>query len=79
VVAEPWAEVYIDGKLFAVTAPRLGAHHAAARAVHFLKLVNPHFEPASRELRITQGETMHVEVKLIEKARPPAHAGAETP
>jgi hypothetical protein len=76
VVAEPWAEVYIDGKLFAVTPTAERIMLPPGR--HFLKLVNPHFEPASRELRINQGETEHVEVKLVEKLDP-KRAGAETP
>ena len=68
VVADPWAEVYIDGKLFAVTP-------TAERIVlppgrHFLKLVNPHYEPLSREVRINQGETTRVVATLSEKARP---------
>jgi serine/threonine-protein kinase len=76
VVADPWAEVYIDGKLFAVTP-------TAERIVlppgrHFLKLVNPHYESLSREVRINQGETTRVMATLTEK-RDPARPGAPTP
>jgi hypothetical protein len=76
VVADPWAEVYLDGKRFAVTP-------TAERIVlppgrHFLKLVNPHYEPLSREVRITQGETTRVVATLTEK-RTPSPAGAPPP
>jgi hypothetical protein len=76
VVADPWAEVYVDGKLFAVTP-------TAERIVlppgrHYLKLVNPHYEALSREVRINQGETTRVVATLSEK-RDPARPGAPPP
>ncbi len=62
VVADPWAQVYIDGKLVAVTptAERL----MVAPGRHFIKLVNPHFDVATRAVRVDQGQVVRVEVAL---------------
>jgi serine/threonine-protein kinase len=68
-VVDPWAEVYIDGKLFAVTPTARPIMVAPGR--HFIKLSNPHYQIASHEVRVNQGETTRLEVKLESKGTPP--------
>ena len=72
--ADPWAQVYVDGKLTTVTPSAERIMVAPGR--HFIKLVNPHFEVASREVRIDQGQSIAVDVVLTPKAGPQVLPGA---
>jgi hypothetical protein len=73
VVVDPWAEVYVDGKLLAVTPSSEPLMLTPGR--HFVKLENPHFQASSREVRIARGKTARIEVKLEDK--PKALGGAQ--
>jgi eukaryotic-like serine/threonine-protein kinase len=61
-VVDPWAEVYADGKLFAVTPT---AEHLPLRVGrHFLKFVHPQYGELSREVNVTAGELLRLEIRL---------------
>ncbi|MDB4973983.1 MAG: Serine/threonine protein kinase PrkC, regulator of stationary phase [Myxococcaceae bacterium] len=64
VVADPWAEVYADGKLLAVTPTAERLPLRAGR--HFLKFVHPHYGSSSREVTVERGEVSRIEVRLPE-------------
>ena len=66
--ADPWAQVYVDGKLAAVTPTAERIMVAPGR--HFIKLANPHYEVVSREVRIDQGQTQRIEAVLTPKPAP---------
>ncbi len=68
--ADPWAEVYVDGKLVAVTPTAERIMVAPGR--HFIKLVNPHFDVSSHAVRVDQGQVVHVDATLQPKAALPA-------
>ncbi len=65
VVVDPWAEIHVDGKLFAVTPTARPVMVAPGK--HFLKFVNPHYEMASREVEVKRGETKQIQVQLTPK------------
>ncbi|MCS6799788.1 MAG: protein kinase [Myxococcota bacterium] len=62
VVADPWAEVWIDGQKVAVTptAQRI----ALTPGRHFLRLRNPHFREHERQVIVRSGRVERVEVAL---------------
>ncbi|MDB4989084.1 MAG: Serine/threonine protein kinase PrkC, regulator of stationary phase [Myxococcaceae bacterium] len=64
-VVDPWAEVYADGKLIAVTPTAERVPLRAGR--HFLKFVHPHFGQSSREITVKQGRVEHIEVRLLDR------------
>jgi eukaryotic-like serine/threonine-protein kinase len=68
VVAEPWAEVYANGKLLGVTPLAERLPLPAGR--HFLNFKNPHYETATREVLIRPGEVQQLQVRLLERAGP---------
>ena len=74
VIADPWAQVYVDGKLVTVTPTAERIMVAPGR--HFIKLVNPHFEVSSSEVRVDQGQVVRVEATLTPKASAPAQGAA---
>jgi hypothetical protein len=67
-VVDPWAEVYADGKLLAVTPTAERLRLRPGR--HFLKFVHPHYGSTSREVTITRGKLEQVDVRLIENPPP---------
>jgi eukaryotic-like serine/threonine-protein kinase len=71
-VVEPWAEVYADGKLLAVTPTAERLRLRAGR--HFLKFVHPHYGATTREITIVQGKVQQVDVRLVEGTEPAAPA-----
>lgn len=73
VVVDPWAEVYVDGKLLGITP--FAEPLMLAPGVHYVKLENPHFQQATREVRIVRGETLRLETKLQEKPKGAAAGG----
>jgi hypothetical protein len=62
VVVDPWAEVYVDGRLLTVTPSAERFMLAPGR--HFVKLVHPQFEPVTREVRIERGTPYRLKVAL---------------
>ncbi|HEX5656348.1 MAG TPA: serine/threonine-protein kinase [Polyangiales bacterium] len=66
VVVDPWAEVYADGKLLAVTPT--AQRFKLSRGRHYLRFVHPLLEPAAREVMIERGKVMRVEVQLHDRA-----------
>jgi eukaryotic-like serine/threonine-protein kinase len=67
--ADPWAQVYVDGKLVTVTPTAERIMVAPGR--HFIKLVNPHFDVSAREIRVEQGQFVLVEATLTPKVVTP--------
>jgi serine/threonine-protein kinase len=67
-VVDPWAEVYADGKLLAVTPTAERLRLRPGR--HFLKFVHPHYGASSREVIITRGKLERVDVRLVDNAPP---------
>ncbi len=66
VVVDPWAEVYADGKLLAVTPT--AQRFKLSRGRHFLRFVHPLLEPEAREVIIGRGQVLRVEVQMHERA-----------
>lgn len=64
--AQPWAEVYIDGKFYDVTP--FASSITLTPGGHTLEFRNKYFEPTSKEVHIVPGETTRVSVELT---RPP--------
>jgi len=62
VVADPWADVYVDGELVATTptAERI----ALAAGKHYVKYKNPYFETHTMEIIVAPGETQRIEATL---------------
>jgi hypothetical protein len=62
VVADPWADVYVDGELVATTptAERI----ALAAGKHYVKYKNPYFETHTMEIVVQAGETQRLEAAL---------------
>lgn len=69
VVVDPWAEVYADGKLLAVTPT--AERFRLSRGRHYLRFVHPLLEPEAREVVIEADQTMRVEVQLHERTPAP--------
>jgi hypothetical protein len=65
VLVEPWAEVWIDGKL-AETTPFAKAL-SLPEGEHEIVLKNPHFAADSRKLSIKRGATETLKVSLVRK------------
>jgi serine/threonine-protein kinase len=76
VVAEPWADVYIDGEL-AVTTPS-ASRIPLPPGTHYLKFVNPFYQEHTLSVQITTAETNAVHVVLVPK-HTGAHAAAMAP
>jgi hypothetical protein len=67
VVAEPWADVFVDGELVATTPSATRIPLAPGR--HFVKLANPFYQDHMAEVVIKSGET-----QMVEAALKPKHA-----
>jgi serine/threonine-protein kinase len=63
VVADPWAEVYVDGQHVATTPTARPISLPPGR--HFLKLSNPYFQHVDREIRVRPGELSRLEIELL--------------
>jgi len=72
VLADPWAEVHVDG-VHVETTP-FAAPIPLLPGVHYVKLTNPYFKPVTREITIETGRTVEVVEKL---ALEPSSAAAE--
>jgi serine/threonine-protein kinase len=72
VLADPWAEVYVDG-VHMETTP-FANPIPLTPGVHYIKLTNPYFKPLTREIQVETGRTVEVVEKL---ALEPASAAAE--
>lgn len=62
VVAEPWADVFLDGEKIGTTPMGHPIHVSAG--THFLRFSNPFFQAADREVSIEPGENTLVQVTL---------------
>ena len=67
VVVEPWAEVHVDGRLRVITPTAERMELTPGR--HFFKFVNPHYEPATREIAVEEGKLVHIDVRLAERPK----------
>jgi serine/threonine-protein kinase len=67
VLADPWAEVYIDGQLAEVTP--FAKPLRLAEGEHLVELKNPYYAPESRVVRIVPGTTRTVRVTLSPSKR----------
>jgi len=76
VVAEPWADVFVDGEL-AVTTPS-AARIPLPPGTHYLKFVNPFYQEHALTVQIRTGETNAVHVVLVPK-QTGTHAAARAP
>ncbi|HET8934621.1 MAG TPA: serine/threonine-protein kinase [Polyangiales bacterium] len=72
VVAEPWADVFVDGELV-VTTPS-AARIPLPPGTHYLKFVNPFYQEHSLTVQIRTGETNAVHVVLVPKQTAAARA-----
>jgi serine/threonine protein kinase len=72
VVAEPWADVFVDGELV-VTTPS-AARIPLAAGTHYLKFVNPFYQEHSLSVQIRTGETNAVHIVLVPKQTAAARA-----
>jgi serine/threonine-protein kinase len=72
VVAEPWADVFVDGELV-VTTPS-AARVPLPPGTHYLKFVNPFYQEHSLTVQIRTGETNAVHVVLVPKQTAAARA-----
>ena len=68
VVAEPWADVYVDGELAATTPSAMRIPLSPGR--HYVKLVNPFYQDHVAEVVVQSGQTHWVQAVLE-----PKHAG----
>jgi serine/threonine-protein kinase len=67
VIVDPWAEVYVDGRLVDVTPMARAAPVGEGR--HRLELKNPYYEPVTRDLLVQRGATQTVKVALTARKR----------
>jgi serine/threonine-protein kinase len=72
VVAEPWADVFVDGELV-VTTPS-AARVPLPPGTHYLKFVNPFYQEHTLSVQIRTGETNAVHVVLVPKQTAAARA-----
>jgi serine/threonine-protein kinase len=61
-VVDPWAEVYVDGRLLTVTPT--AERFMLAPGVHYVKLVHPQYQPLTREVDIERGKLTQLRVAL---------------
>jgi serine/threonine-protein kinase len=74
VLADPWAEVHVDG-VHVETTP-FASPIMLAPGTHYVKLVNPYFKAVTREIVVETGKT----VKVIEKLElEPSNRGPKEP
>ncbi len=69
VVADPWAEVYVDGQLV-VTTPS-ATPIALPPGRHYVKFRNPYYSEVDREVRVRTGVTETLDVEMV--PRPSLH------
>lgn len=62
VVAEPWAHVYVDGKLMETTPFAEPLRLTPGR--HYVRLEHPQTKPVRREVELVAGETLLLDVSL---------------
>jgi len=72
VVAEPWADVFVDGELV-VTTPS-AARIPLPPGTHYLKFVNPFYQEHTLSVQIRTAETNAVHVVLVPKQTAAARA-----
>jgi hypothetical protein len=65
VVVEPWAEVYVDGKLIDTTP--FSKALAIPEGEHKIELKNPFFEKETRKVSIKRNTTSTLKVALAKK------------
>jgi serine/threonine-protein kinase len=58
IVADPWAEVHVNGRHVETTP--FANPIALAPGVHYVKLVNPYFKSVSREITVETGKTIEI-------------------
>ncbi len=80
VVAEPWADVFVDGQKLATTptAERI----ALSPGKHFVRFSNPYFKQVDHEVNVVTGEVQSVSVvlePLKEGARPLPNGNGRNP
>jgi serine/threonine protein kinase len=74
VVVDPWAEVYVDGRLLTVTPSAERFMLAPGR--HFVKLVHPQYQAVTREVTIERGKPYRLKAALT---TPLARLGSPKP
>ncbi len=67
VIAEPWAEVYVDGEHVATTPSAQRIPLPPGR--HYVKFKNPYFKEQSTEIFVRPGQTQRLRVQLAPKAQ----------
>jgi serine/threonine-protein kinase len=72
VVAEPWADVFVDGELV-VTTPS-AARIPLPPGTHYIKFVNPFYQEHTLSVQIRTAETNAVHVVLVPKQTAAARA-----
>lgn len=65
VTANPWAEVFIDGKSMGISPT--AKHFAVQAGTHYVKAVNPFFEPVVKTVTVKATEHQHVVIELTEE------------
>jgi serine/threonine-protein kinase len=65
IVADPWADVYVDGELVATTPT--SQRIALPPGRHFVKYKNPYFQDHSTEIYVRPGQVQKVEAQLVRK------------
>ena len=68
VVVDPWAEVFVDGRLLTVTPTAERFMLSPGR--HFVKLVHPQYQPVTKEIRIERGKLSRLKVALTSPLKP---------
>ena len=61
-VVDPWAEVYVDGRLLTTTPT--AERFMLAPGVHYEKLMHPNFQPVTREVQIERGKVAELRATL---------------
>lgn len=73
VIADPWAEVHIDGKHVQTTP--FARPVPISPGVHYVDLIHPLFEPVRKEITVKPRETIKMREKLAMKPKTPGSPG----
>ena len=65
-VVQPWAHVYVDGRLVATTPTALAVPLTPGR--HFVRLENPFFQPYEEEITVRRGQMFTLRATLTRMA-----------
>jgi hypothetical protein len=65
VVADPWADIYVDGEQVATTPT--SARIALPPGRHYVKYKNPFFVEQATEIFVRPGQTQHLSARLVAK------------